>query len=352
MSGERPVTHEAAREETCGAFRIYDEGLHVARLCRWCNIGHVVARPFCAIPPDQFAGLVPRLAAHVRGRAVVQDAAIGRPRECPFGEGARVVRIAVVAAGHLVARFGVASGVDPAARSSRAVVAKRGESRNLLAFLKEHFCRIVRIRHVGNDVTVDLFRDLVRRRILGILVGPNELGNRLGSRAAFFLVQRLQPQIDLRHDPDVAFRLARRCAAGPVPLQPPAGIDERACIFGKAGRWQLDHLGADLRRIDVVELAVVLPEPRSLRLQRIHDDEELELRQRRRHFRAVRERQQRVEALAECNRSSCPGASYRTRAARRRPARRAWADSRMPQLFSAVAALPHIDFWKLTKNFL
>ena len=38
-----------------------------------------------------------------------------------------------------------------------------------------------------------------------------------------------------------------------------------------------NHLGLDLRRIDLVELAVVLPEPRRLGLQRIHDDEELEL---------------------------------------------------------------------------
>ena len=34
--------------------------------------------------------------------------------------------------------------------------------------------------------------------------------------------------------------------------------------------------------IDVVVLAVILPEPRRLRLQRIHDDEELELGERRR----------------------------------------------------------------------
>ena len=50
---------------------------------------------------------------------------------------------------------------------------------------------------------------------------------------------------------------------------------------------------------DVVVLAVVLPEPRRLGLQRIHDDQELELGQRRRDLLPVRERQQRVEALAE-----------------------------------------------------
>ena len=55
-------------------------------------------------------------------------------------------------------------------------------------------------------------------------------------------------------------------AALPVPLQPAAGVGERAFVLGEAGRRQLEHLGLDLGGIDVVELAVVLPEPRRLGL--------------------------------------------------------------------------------------
>ena len=52
-----------------------------------------------------------------------------------------------------------------------------------------------------------------------------------------------------------------------------------------------------LLRIDVVELAVVAPELRRLGGQRIHDDEELQLRQAAADLRLVRRGGERVEAL-------------------------------------------------------
>ena len=62
--------------------------------------------------------------------------------------GAGVVRIAVVAAGHVVARLVVAAGIDPAAQAVLSVVAQRREAGNLLAFCRINLGRIVRIRYV------------------------------------------------------------------------------------------------------------------------------------------------------------------------------------------------------------
>ncbi|MNJ61762.1 hypothetical protein D3C77_575670 [compost metagenome] len=66
-------------------------------------------------------------------------------------------------------------------------------------------------------------------------------------------------------------------AAFPVPLQPPAGVGDRAVFFGKAGGWQPEHFGLDRRGIDIVHLAVVLPEIGGFRDQRVDDHQELQL---------------------------------------------------------------------------
>ena len=252
-------------------------GLAVGR-----DVGDVVSGPFAAVPPQQLAAGIPRVAVHVGRRAIVEDAAVDRPGPRPFGIEAGVTRIAGVAAGHVVAGLVVAAGIDPAAARRLAVVAQRGEADDLLALGQNDLGRVVRIGDVLGRVAVDFLGQLVGRRIAGILVAPVQIEDRLGNRAALLLIERLQAQVELRHDPGIVLGFAGRRAAGPVPLQPAAGIGQRALVLGEAGRRQLDHLGLDLRRIDVVVLAVVLPEPRRLRLQRIHDDEELELGERRR----------------------------------------------------------------------
>ena len=85
-----------------------------------------------------------------------------------------------------------------------------------------------------------------------------------------------------RHDLEVSARASPGgVRALPVPLQPAAGIDERAVFLGEAGGRQTEHLGLDLAGIDVVVLAEIRQNSRGLRRQRIHDDEELQLRERR-----------------------------------------------------------------------
>ena len=136
-------------------------------------------------------------------------------------------------------------------------------------------------------------------RIARIGVGPCEIEDRIGEGAAFLLVQLFQAEVELRHDPGVALRLARRRRAWPMPLQPAARIGQGSVVFRKAGRGQLDDFGLDRRRIDIIDVAMLFPEPRGLCVERIHDDEKFQLRQRVGNFLPVRERLQRVKSLAE-----------------------------------------------------
>ena len=84
-----------------------------------------------------------------------------------------------------------------------------------------------------------------------------------------------------------------------MPLQPAAGIGPASPRPRRSRSSAAGYLGLDLRRVGVVVFAVILPEAGRLGLQRIHDDQEFELGQRRGDLLAVRERQQRIEALAE-----------------------------------------------------
>ncbi len=258
-------------------------------------IRHVEADPGSAVPLDKLLALRPGLAVHVAGRAVVQDAPVDRPRPRPVRRKATVARVGVVPPGHLVALLGEASRVDPAAASRRPVILQLREPVELFAGAERH--RPSSILLVRQGVAIDLARQLVRPRRVCQFVRPVQVDDRVGERAALFPVQRLQPVVQPGHDvhvqPCLGWRLLRR----PVPLKPAARVAERPFVLGEARGRQLEHLRLDRGGIHVVVLAVVLPEPSRLRLQRVHDDEELHLAERGRHLGAVRERHQRVEPL-------------------------------------------------------
>ena len=91
-------------------------------------------------------------------------------------------------------------------------------------------------------------------------VRPGQLTIGSGNAPPSFCVQRAHAREQLGHDLEIAARLARRLGAFPVPLQPAAGVDQRAVLLGEAGRRQAEHFGLDLRRIDIVVLAEVAPE--------------------------------------------------------------------------------------------
>src|SRR5262249_51921533 len=96
------------------------------------KIGHVQAGPALAVPEDIAAEdaavarialgqprlLWPGIALQIGGGAVVEDAAIGRPREAPAGRDPAVA----VAVGGVVVAAGEDPGVDPRAARRAAVV--------------------------------------------------------------------------------------------------------------------------------------------------------------------------------------------------------------------------------------
>ena len=273
MGRERAIDHHAPREQPSRSFRIHDVGADIARFRRRCDVGHVVAGPHRAVPLDQLALRIPGLAVDVRRGAVVEDAPVGRPGERPAEISAGIARVAGVAPGHHIALLGPAAGIDPAAAGGRAVVAQLPEPVELLALLEHHLGRIDRVGDGGDDIAVHLPRHLVA-------VGPVEIDDRIGEGAALLLVESAQAPMELRHDPGVGLRFAGRFGARPVPLQPAAGIDQRALVLREAAGRKLEDLGLDVGRLDVIVDALVLPEPRRLRLERVHHHEELQLRQR------------------------------------------------------------------------
>ncbi|MNT13463.1 hypothetical protein D3C72_1484340 [compost metagenome] len=120
---ERPFIHALARKEARHPFGVHDEWAGTRfRLDRHAVVGHIRAAPGLAVPLDQHAVGVERLAFQVGRRTVVQHPAVSRPGPGPVQRVADAGGVAVVAAAHLVARFRPAAGVDPAAAHGGAVV--------------------------------------------------------------------------------------------------------------------------------------------------------------------------------------------------------------------------------------
>ena len=101
-------TDRAGRRRVAGRFRLG-------------KIRHVETGPFAffLVPPDELLALAPRFAIRLGAGAIVDDAAVTRPRETPAVT-VGTVRLAAVALVDLVRA--VAAGVNPAARRGAAVV--------------------------------------------------------------------------------------------------------------------------------------------------------------------------------------------------------------------------------------
>ena len=97
----------------------------------------------------------------------------------------------------------------------------------------------------------------------------------------------------------IVARFARRVLAFPVPLQPAPGVGDRAILFGKAGRRQTEDFGLNRRRVDIIRLAVVLPEGGGFGHQRVDNHHIFQLTEATHHFVFVREGRYRIETLAD-----------------------------------------------------
>src|SRR5664280_2143119 len=126
---KRPVEHAHRREQPSLAVGLHDERV-VAREPRGApgarlrpegrrlvghEVGHVVTGPLAVldVPPDVLLALAPRLALGIGRGAVVEDAAVRRPRPAPV-EGGEGLLTAGLAVGGVVDAVGIHPGVDPA----------------------------------------------------------------------------------------------------------------------------------------------------------------------------------------------------------------------------------------------
>src|SRR5690606_17584555 len=193
----------------------------------------------------------------VGGGAVVENAAVRRPGKGPVLVLLHVVRVAIVAPRHHVALLGPGTAEDPAARSGTAVILQLAEGRQLLAGASHQVA--VGIGDFADRVTVELLGQLLGRGLVGHLVGPVQVEDRVGEDAAFGAIQLAQTGMQAGHDPDVGARLSGAVSSLPVPLQPAGTVDQRAVFLGEAGGRQAEHLGLDTGGVDVVVNAGVTP---------------------------------------------------------------------------------------------
>ena len=166
-----------------------------------------------------------------------------------------------------------------------------------MAFLDDHRagCRVGDIRQ---RFTVAFHRHFFRCRLVWRGVVPRHVEHRLRRRATLFGIHLTQASEDTGENFTIGDGDPRGVRAFPVPLQPAAGVDDRPILFGEAGGGQTEHFGLDFRRIDIVRLTMVLPEGGRFGIERVDSHEELQLRQGSDDLVFVRERGDRVKALA------------------------------------------------------
>ena len=155
------------------------------------------------------------------------------------------------------------------------------------------------IVEIRQRVAVVLFCHFCRFRMVRLLVAPAHLQQGFHALPAFGAVQFAQAMVNPGKDFAIVARFPRCVLAFPVPLQPATGVGDRAIFFGKAGRRQAEDFGLNRGRIDIIRLAVVLPEGRGLGHQRIDNHHIFQLTETADHFVFVREGRNRVEALAD-----------------------------------------------------
>src|SRR5207248_7510506 len=95
-------------------------GRDVVRRLRLLEVGSVETGPLAllGIPPDELLALGPRLPVGIGGRAIVEEAAVRRPRPRPFGRDVALLPVWLAPRG-LVDPVGVGAAVDPAAADRR-----------------------------------------------------------------------------------------------------------------------------------------------------------------------------------------------------------------------------------------
>ena len=136
-----------------------------------------------------------------------------------------------------------------------------------------------------------------------LFVIPAHPQQRFSAFPPFGAIHFTQTMVNPGQDFAVVARFTRCILAFPVPLQPAAGVGNRPVFFCKTGGRQAEHFGLNRCRIDVVHLAVVLPEVGGLGHQRIDNHHVFQFAQAANDLVFVRERRHRVKALADVARN-------------------------------------------------
>ncbi|CSW53355.1 Uncharacterised protein [Shigella sonnei] len=294
---ERTFRHFVDGKQASHPFRLHDKRPGWRTRCGIAEVRNIVTRPLAAVPLDQHPFRIPRFTIDIRRSTVVEHATVERPRPGPSQRIPQTGWVGVIAVSHLVALLCPATGVDPARRCGCTVITQMRKATQQLTFLRNQHA--ISVIEIFQRIAVILFRHFVRLRFVRLLVVPAHLHQRFYAFTTFGLVQLAQMMVDTRQNFAVVTRFARRVLTFPVPLQPATGVSDRTIFFGKAGRRQTEYFSLNRRRIDIVRLAVVLPEGRGFSHQRIDNHHVLQLAQAAHHFVFVREGRNRVKALAE-----------------------------------------------------
>ena len=229
-------------------------GRPVGRRLRLLEVGHVLPGPLprlalLRVPPDVGLALAPRLALGVGRGAVVEDAAVQRPRPAPLGGDERLVVARRPPVG-LVDAVGEDTGVDPAAAGRRAVGLhlhegrQRATGRDLVAVdLLQHRLGAglaPGLRTLGAEHAL-VVHGVVPRQVEH---GPVALVGGVGQALTHHPAQVVE-------EPQLRAAVARRVDRLLAPLQHPLGLRERALLLGVRRRREEEHLRAALLRHDL-----------------------------------------------------------------------------------------------------
>ena len=294
---ERPFRQFIERKQATQPLRLHDKRPGFAPWRRGIEVRNIIPDPLAAVPLDQHPLRIPGLAVDIGRSAVVQHPTIERPRPGPSQRIAQARRIGVITIRHLVTLLGPAAGIDPARRRGAAVIAQQREAIEQLAFFRQQSA--ILIVEIRQRVAVVLFCHLFRFRMVRLLVAPAHLQQGFRALPAFGAVQFAQAMVNPGKDFAIIARFTWGILTFPVPLQPAAGVGDRTVLFGKAGRRQTEDFGLNRRRVDIIRLAVVLPEGRGFGHQRVDNHHIFQLAEAANHFVFVREGGNRVKALAD-----------------------------------------------------
>ena len=153
---EWPFCQLVERKQATQPFRLHDKRPGIAARRGGVVVRDIIPCPLRAVPLDQHAFWIPRLAVHVGGGAVIQHAAVQRPRPGPAQRIAQPGRVGVIAVRHLVTLLRPAAGVDPAGRCRGTVITQQREAVQQLAFFRHQAA--VGIINIRQRNAVVLFR--------------------------------------------------------------------------------------------------------------------------------------------------------------------------------------------------